>query len=105
MDHLLADAIQSNSGAKSPFVEYFVYNTDGRILASSDPGQVGKVVNRQPYFQNSLIANTIQSPYYEIGTSALTMIVTRPLKFDNGIPVGVLAGRLDLAVLGGIMTE
>ncbi len=103
MNQLLADALKTSPDSTSPFIEYFLYNAEGRILASSNSNQVGKVVTRQPYFTPSLTGNIVQSPYYEIGSSSLTMLMTRRLTLENGTVLGVLAGRLDLDVLSNTM--
>jgi GAF domain-containing protein/HAMP domain-containing protein len=101
LSRLLLDAVR----AQKFFREMFFYNTDGRIVASSIPEEVGKVVIGQPYFANSLVQDFIQTPYYAIGTEELTMLVTRPMFNASGRTVGVIAGRLDLGDLKEIMTE
>jgi GAF domain-containing protein len=86
--------------------ELFFYNTKGRILASSNPVQVGKIVTTQPYFASSLAEDFVQPPYYELGQQELTMLSTHPVQDrQSGAVVGVLAGRLDVETLGVIMTE
>jgi GAF domain-containing protein/HAMP domain-containing protein len=90
----------------SGFNEFFVYiTTDGRIVASSDQNQVGKIVTRQPYYEPSLASTPedpyIQPPYYDIGSQELTMFVFRPI---GDPPIAVLAGRLNLDALSDIMT-
>lgn len=94
-----------NGGTSTTHFELlFVYNTEGAVIAASDEIEVGKLVNRQPYFAASLDGVHIQPPYYAVGSQALTMLVTQPLVQD-GQTVAVLAGQLDLATLGEIMLE
>lgn len=101
LDELLALTVE----AGSEFEELFVYNNQGAIIASSDPAQRGKVVNIQPYFPPSLgNEQYVQSPYTEISTGQLTMLITNPL-LQNGQIIGVLAGRLNLDTLNEIMLE
>jgi PAS domain S-box-containing protein len=102
---LLRNGVESQSQADAAFNEFFLYDLNGKILASSDEAQIGKIVNRQPYFAPSLQGNYVQSPYYDISTSGLTMFVTRPLLQATGEPIAVVAGRLDLTTLGNIMSE
>jgi GAF domain-containing protein/HAMP domain-containing protein len=86
------------------FLELFVYNPKGDIVAASDPSRVGQIVANQPYFAASLTRDLVQSPFYELGQSELTMIITKPLWDDRSNQiVGVLAGRLDLNTLSKIM--
>lgn len=102
LSQLLYDAVQ----AQDSFQEIFVYNAEGHIVAGSRFTEIGKIVARQRYFANSLTGEFVQTPYYELGTQELTMLITRPmLGSQSGQTVGVLAGRLDLAELGRIMAE
>jgi anti-anti-sigma factor len=88
------------------FDEFFIYDSQGTILASSNPVQIGKIVVNQPYFAASLRESTVQSPYYEIGSGDLTMFITQPVANTSGGGVaGVLGGRLDTSTLGQIMTN
>jgi anti-anti-sigma regulatory factor/HAMP domain-containing protein len=92
--------------AQELFEEFFIYDPQGQILASSNPIQIGKIVANQPYFAASLRESTVQSPYYEIGSGDLTMFITYPVvTASGGAPVGVLGGRLDTSTLGQIMTN
>jgi len=102
LNQLLHDAVESQDS----FKEIFFYNSDGYIVAGSNPATVGKIVTRQPYFADSLARDLVQTPYYAMGTNELTMFVTRSLVDDqSGQTAGVLAGRLDLTEMERIMTE
>ncbi len=99
---LFTEAVAGQQG----FKEFFFYGADGTILASSDPVQIGKTARVQPYFDPSLAnAHFVQPPFYEVGQDELTMVVTRAVYNDNGVLIGALAGRLDLASLSDLMTE
>ena len=87
------------------FLELFVYNAEGQVIAASNPAQIDKVVTRQPYFAKSLAGNYIQPPYYAIGSAELTMLVTHLLVDQSGQTIGVLVARLDMSSLGRLMTE
>ena len=92
-------------GAGSLFHGLFLYAPNGRIVASSNERQIGQVVTQQPYFARSLIADQIQAPYYALGSSELTVVVTRRLLDGSGRTIGILGGSLDLTVLATIMLE
>jgi signal transduction histidine kinase len=86
--------------------EVFLYTLDGRVVSASSETQIGKVVNRQPYYEGSLSKNLyIQPPFYSVGNGELVVIITRAVTNRRGQPVGILAGRLDISTLGKIMTE
>ncbi|MFN8453502.1 MAG: GAF domain-containing protein [Anaerolineae bacterium] len=101
LSKVLSKAVQ----AQPLFEEFFVYNTQGEIVATSNPTQLGKIVTRQPYFSHSLEGQYIQPPYYALGTADLAMLITQPLVDPKGQVVGVLAGRLNLTTLGQIMMD
>ncbi|MEO8610624.1 MAG: GAF domain-containing protein [Chloroflexota bacterium] len=105
VNSVLTNGVKSQGENDAAFKEFFLYDTQGRIIASSAVPQIGKVVNRQPYFKPSLVGNYIQTPYYDVGSTELTMFITRPLISTTGEIVGAMAGRLDLTTLGNIMTE
>jgi anti-anti-sigma regulatory factor len=85
------------------FQSLFLYTSDGRVVAASDASLVGRLVTRQPYFAPSLGAEYVQPPYYAIGSNELIMVVTRRLLTQDGQTAAILAGQLDLSVLGEIM--
>jgi anti-anti-sigma regulatory factor/HAMP domain-containing protein len=87
------------------FEALFLYTTEGRIVAASDPTFIGRIVTRQPYFEHSLSERYIQPPYYAVGNATLTMMVTLPVHDEAGQIVGVMAGQLNLTSLGQIMLQ
>ena len=92
--------------AQGIFKDLYIYDTRGSIVLASNRAQVGKLVTSQPYFTASLTEDYVQPPYYAVGASDLTMVVTYPLVDEqSGQTVGVLAGQLDLDVLAQLMTE
>jgi anti-anti-sigma regulatory factor/HAMP domain-containing protein len=101
----LSELSQLQSAGIQHFHLFFVYDRAGKVLAASDPAQIGKVVTIQPYYAGSLKAASLQPPYYAVGSSALTMVLTRPLLDSSGQVVGVLGGEVNLDDLAKIMLE
>ena len=99
LGNILADAANSNNY----FKRLFIYNTNGTIIASSNPADLGKSVKDQPFFQISLHADYIQSPLLQPDNQFL-MYITRPLRSGKIQAVGALAGELNIATLADIMT-
>lgn len=63
----LRSLAQLRAGAKSGyFLRFFLYNPAGKIVAASDPADLGKVVVNQPYFTSSLGQPFVQPPYYAV---------------------------------------
>jgi signal transduction histidine kinase len=97
------DVLSGSLAAQSLFEEFLLYDTSGRVMASTVHGHIGRVISSQPYFAPSLEGNYIQPPFHETRTStAFAMFITRPI-VNEGI-VGALAGRLNLDTLAAIMT-
>jgi anti-anti-sigma regulatory factor len=97
--------IQPEAAGQSPirFRSLFLYTPDGRVIAASDASLLGRLVTRQPYFTPSLGAEYVQPPYYAVGNNELVMVVTRRLATQDGQTAAILAGQLDLSVLGQLM--
>jgi signal transduction histidine kinase len=104
--HPISELLHKELIAQTTFEEFFIYTRRGQVIASSDADQIGGFVTNEHYFLDSLKAQTIQSPYFELGRDELTMLVTLPLVDPTtSKTVGVMAGRLSLDTLGEIMTE
>src|SRR5262245_43550037 len=56
----VSDTLQEIIRSQSLFIELFLYDTNGGVVASSDTVQIGKVVSRQPYFDGSLVSGYVQ---------------------------------------------
>lgn len=87
------------------FSRVFIYNTEGLVVASSDPADIGKNISSQPFFEISLHADYIQSPLVEPESNRTVMYITRPLRGEKIQASGVLAGELNIDSLADIMTE
>jgi GAF domain-containing protein/HAMP domain-containing protein len=93
------------ANASQYFKRLFIYNPSGRVIASSDPADVGKVVSDQPYFNVSLHADYIQSPLADATTDKVAMYILRPLRGGRIQSEGVLAGELNIDTLASIMIK
>jgi signal transduction histidine kinase len=85
--------------------DVFVYNLRGQIVASSEEALMNRVVTLQPYFQPSLEEDYIQSPYYDVSTEELTMMITSPITNSTGTVIGVMAARLNIDLLREVTAE
>ena len=106
IDRLLGQAITPDGLAgehATRFRTLFLYVPDGRIVAASEEAMIGRIVNRQPYFQPSLAADYVQPPYYAPGSNELVMVITHRLLNSRGELIGTLGGQLDLTILGEVM--
>lgn len=84
----------------------FVYSPQGNILVSSDIVDIGKVVRLKPFFTKSLEGTThFQPPFYDVGSSSLSLIITHPLHDDQGNQVAIVALDMNVDALGELMTQ
>lgn len=101
---LLVELIANDNATNNDlFNQLFIYDRNGMVLAGSDQRQINKIVQRQPYFAGSLERSYTQAPYYAVGSGVLTMIITEPIYSRDGTLQGVLAGELNLSLLGDLM--
>ncbi len=103
LSQMLGQLAQTDGG-QTGFTALFIYSPAGRILAASNSAFLDRMVSRQPYFAESLATPHIHPPYYAVGTEELTLMATRPIMRDGRV-VAVLAGQLNLEVVGLIMLE
>jgi anti-anti-sigma regulatory factor/HAMP domain-containing protein len=96
---------QNTTKSNLRFSNVFFYTLNGEVKAAANPTQIGKIVRSQPYFDASLLQPNIQPPFYAVGSNALTLVVSYPVRDSGGLIVGVVAGELDLQVLADIMLE
>jgi signal transduction histidine kinase len=85
--------------------EVWVYDIEGRVMGASDEALVNRVVTLQPYFERGFESRYIQSPYYDVSSGELTMVITHPLTTAEGAVVGVLVGRLNINLLRDVTAE
>src|SRR5262249_34764229 len=97
--------VEAQNSITPLFKELFVYNSSGQIFASSNPADERTFVTTQPFFAPSLKDDYIQPPYYFLINRELRAVLTMRLTDEEGKTVGILAGQLNLATLGEIMTQ
>jgi signal transduction histidine kinase len=92
--------------SKGDFIELFLIRlTDGVVLASTDPLQDGKIKTDRNYFLRGQKTTYIENTYYSMTIHQPTMVISTPVRDSAGRVFAVLAGRLNLKELSGIMEE
>ncbi|MCC7116956.1 MAG: GAF domain-containing protein [Anaerolineales bacterium] len=87
------------------FVEIFLISPEGKVVLSTDSNQEGKIQITQAYFQEGLLGEYTSPPSYEVSRARYSIILSEPLKNASGRTIGVLAGRVNLDTLSGIMAQ
>lgn len=105
VEHFDEDASHVGEVQKHLFSEYLVYSPEGRILAASDPMQLGKVVTTKPYFLPSLTSDTLHPPFYPPGEEHFAIFITQRIFDDQDKLLGVLAAHCNPDILDGLMLQ
>lgn len=87
------------------FQDLFILDLYGRVIASTNDNDIGKVYENQEFFRKGQAKIFIQPPQYSQSLREIVVIASKPLRTKDGKVGGVLAGRADLAALNAIMME
>ncbi len=98
---LLKERLASEEG----FNELFILDTEGRVYLSTDKTNEGQNKSAMPYFAEGRKGAFAQSFYYSLRLKQLTTVISSPIEDYAGKTVGVLAARINLDKISGIMLE
>jgi len=85
------------------FEEFFIIDSTGKVVLSTDPTREKKIVDYQPYFREGIKGVYISSPFYvSPSASAPSVIFSQPIVY-SGQTLGVLAGRASMGYLSTSM--
>jgi len=87
------------------FIELFVLDSDGKIIASTDYIQEGKIQSDEPYFIEGQKNIHVDKIRFSSAIQKPSMIISIPLRGENNTPRGVLAGRVSMSRISDIMNE
>ncbi len=90
--------------------ELFLLDLQGKVVLSTDLDHEGLDFSDQLFFQQGLIAPTIQPPFYPNpqagGIAELSRLITAiPVNGDDGEALGVMAGRSSTERIGAVLRE
>ncbi|NUM44967.1 MAG: GAF domain-containing protein [Anaerolineales bacterium] len=87
------------------FKEIFLLDSEGNVVLSTEPNQVGKIFANQPIFQEGIKGKYVQPPTYVQALGEIVLWIGQPLHDETGQGVGVIAGRADLDVVSEFMLQ
>jgi GAF domain-containing protein/HAMP domain-containing protein len=94
-----AARLKDTINLQNRFEEFFIMDTQGQVILSTDPSQEKKVFDYQPYFREGLKTVYISPPFYaSASASSPSIIISQPVVY-NGQTIGVLAGRASMGYL------
>jgi methyl-accepting chemotaxis protein len=72
------------------FFSINVLNSEGKVLAGSDPGAIGLDLSSREYFQKAIAGETfISQMVIAKSTGVATVVISSPVAGDSGKPIGV----------------
>jgi PAS domain S-box-containing protein len=102
----IVEDLRNWTGVGRGFRELLVLSPDsGLILAATDPGDVGKFKEDQPFFVNGRLGPFVQNPYHDLAFGGATATAAAPILSADGRLMAVLAGHLDLAEMNAIISR
>ena len=101
----LGDFLQRQLANEEDFSEFFIMDTEGRIVISTDGEQEGKYKANRPYFVNGRESTFVQNVYHSLTLGEPALTISTPVKDEKSAVIGVLAGRAELGQLSEIMGE
>jgi GAF domain-containing protein/HAMP domain-containing protein len=95
----------STLNTRGIFAEIFLMDLKGRVLISTNLAQKDQILTSRDVFRNGLQAPYLASPTYDLVLNQVTVLLSQPVKSQNGETIGVLAARAGLQPLNEIMLE
>lgn len=92
--------------AHGPFITLDVIDPDsGEVTSITQPNDIGKFRNSRDYFQHGTTRSYLNTPFYDMITQRIEMVVSTPIRSEGGPLRGVLAGKINLARMSQIVTR
>jgi len=103
---LVQAALSARLEEGGPFVKLSVLDADnGKVIASTSPGDVGKVINNQPFFINGVKDVFVQVAYQNAPGAEPRAVISAPTHGENGATTGVLVGWMLMTDLNEILSQ
>ena len=106
---LLAQTTQALEGFTGPNGNYMemmiVEAAHGQVIVSTQAENQGKFNEDRPYFIEGLKGPFVQNIIYSLGEQVPLLIVSAPIKADDGSVIAVLAARLKLDEMNEIISR
>lgn len=87
------------------FEELFFVDGSGRVIASSQAGNQGKLLTDKDYFPGLFTHGYVSPPFYDLTRGTAQVVAAAPVVGADGRTRGSLVGRANLGVLDRVMAE
>ena len=99
-----ADDLKKELLLENLFEELYVVTTNGKVVVSTETGNVGKVLVGKEYFSSLFTYGFVSRPFYDLTRQTMQVVASAPLTDRSGT-VASLAGLANLTILEGVMAE
>jgi hypothetical protein len=104
LHELSRQALSGFTGPNSNYTEIMIIQArDGQVIVSTNTDEEGKFVEDRPYFIEGSKGPFVQSIFYSLGLQAPSMVVSAPIRADDGRVIAVLAAPLKLEQMNEII--
>lgn len=90
---------------QADFEELLVIDGQGRVRSSTYSEHEGRTAESIEYFRQGRRATYVQPVFMSPITERWTMVIATPIRDENAVETGVLAARLNLAQLFGLIND
>ncbi|MEC7521333.1 MAG: HAMP domain-containing protein [Myxococcota bacterium] len=90
---------------QADFEELLVIDGEGRVRSSTYSDHEGRTAESIEYFRQGRRATYVQPVFMSPITERWTMVIATPIRDENAVEIGVLAARLNLAQLFGLIND
>ncbi len=100
----LQQNLRKQLAVSQQFIELFILDIDGKVVASTEDEHVGQMHLYEPYFIQGIRSTYVEAPYYDPTAKRVVTILALPITHQEQT-LGVAVGRLGLAQMQEIMLE
>ncbi len=97
--------LRSELALQNLFEELYVVETSGRVVASTERKNVGKVLVAKEYFPGLFTHGFVSPPFYDLTRQTMQVVASAPLTDPAGNIAASLVGVANLTVLEDVMAE
>ncbi len=99
------DLIMDGMISTSDLIDISILNNEGIILDSNNKQEVGKIKSNELYFINAKENYVIESFVYDTTFKKNIIIISIPIKNNNGASIGVLTEKIDINSINILMKD
>jgi len=97
--------VQSLLKYKTEFSGILILDKGGVVVFSTQKMEEGMIKSQDSYFVHGLEKTFVQDYFFNVSDEKPRMVVSTPIKDDNGDVVGVMVGEINVDSIGALMSN